>query len=59
MVQLQRVEAYSILALQKQHSALCINHTPPNDNDTNLENEITFTFPTLFEDAMSFIPVMD
>ena len=62
MVQLQRVEVYTLLALQKQHSALCMDHSSQNyDNNynTNLEKEITFAFPTLFQDVMAFLPVMD
>ena len=59
MIHLQQVEAYPLLALQQQYSALCT--TTPNDqnNITNIDKEMSFAFPTLFLDVMAFIPVMD
>jgi hypothetical protein len=62
MVLLQQSEAYPILALHKQYSALCLNVTPSPDvksNDIDIDEEISFAFPTLFQDVMTFLPVLD
>jgi hypothetical protein len=58
MVQLQRVEAYTLLSLQKQQVAFGIHHTS-SEYDTNDDTEITFAFPTLFQDVMKFLPVLE
>ena len=59
MIHLQQIEAYPLLALQQQYSALC--NTIPNDQNSiaSIDKEMTFAFPTLFLDVMAFIPVMD
>lgn len=63
MVQLQRVEAHTILAMQRQQSALCNRHTGNlnvSNNSSNIDDEeITFAFPELFQEIMSFLPVVD
>ena len=58
MVQLQRVEAYACLSLQKQQVAFGIHHSS-SEYDANNDTEIAFAFPTLFQDVMTFLPVVE
>lgn len=55
MMQLQRMEAYTVHSLQQQHqqdlSALI-------DTVSDQDVAIPFSFPTIFQDVMAFLPGM-
>jgi hypothetical protein len=60
MIQLQRAEAYAIIALLKQQSYRYKNIHDEGDHvdHTNVDDEINFSFPTIFHDSLTFLPEM-
>jgi hypothetical protein len=57
MMQLQRMEAYTVYSLQQQQQQY--QQVAMSDAGSDQDVEIPFSFPNIFQDVMTFLPELN